>query len=234
MLGDESCAIFGEALRKVLSSRSIEKPRVMIWSEKTTGHAAAMSTEVDIEPLSRGPELGSWTEVPFSCKAGFISCPFECFREGLLGKVHPVVKKRRQEGPASSPREKVRGVGARGMTACHYGISGRRADRIGGISIGKTASRLSNAVAIWRLVEGVWVVGPNVHIPQIVYEEKDDIWALRSGRERYKSLQDKEKAEHVCDESPWHAMDSFMRGWGWQGRTGISCPPFFKSFAFVI
>lgn len=184
MAGYKLSAIRRQTLREVLSFRPVGKARIVIRREKTAGHSTAVTSEIRIEALLGWPEFRGRPEMPFSSEACFVSSLSECFSEGFLIEIHSVMKGSGQESATSSPREKVRRVRSGGMTTCHDGIPRRRADWVGGITIGEAASRRCDAVTIWCLVEGVRIIGANVHIPQIVYQKEDHIRALWTCRER--------------------------------------------------
>ena len=80
------------------------------------------------------------------------------------------------------------------MAAGHDGIPGRRTDRVGGITAGEAASCRGNPIAVGCLVEGIRIVGADIHITQIVYEEENHIGSLRESNGSKESAGEEKKA----------------------------------------
>jgi hypothetical protein len=51
----------------------------------------------------------------------------------------------------------------------------RAADWIGRIPVGESNPLAGKAVDVWRLIKCFGIVGPNIHVTQVVHKKEDDI-----------------------------------------------------------
>ena len=62
--------------------------------------------------------------------------------------------------------------------------AGGGADRVGSIAIGELQARFGKTVDVWGLVKAFGVIGPDVHVAEVVNEDENIRLGLQEGRRR--------------------------------------------------
>ena len=71
--------------------------------------------------------------------------------------------------------EEIRRVNARRVFTRQQAVSGWRANRVGGVAIGKPHRLCREVVDVWRVVKAIRIVDANIHITKIVNDKHDDV-----------------------------------------------------------
>ena len=102
------------------------------------------------------------------------------------------------------------------MSPRHDGIAGRGANRVRGISARKAHPCGGDAVAVRGLVEGARIIGPDVHVAQVVHQEKDNVgFPFRRGEVSHPGGEKSQESEEMVEET-LHRPITALRDWAWQ------------------
>ena len=143
-----------------------------------------MPSDVDVEALLGGPEFLGRSQMPFACEEGRIALCLERFGgrrlparfgPGSLRERHAIMERRRVEAARTLAGEIVRRVNPRRILAGHDTETCRAADGISRIPAGKAHAASCQPIDIACLVKRVGIVCSDVHVSQVVDEDKDDI-----------------------------------------------------------
>ena len=183
ILLDEADRLAGETVGEVFPLRSIRQVREFIRAEIGWWRALSATAQVEVEALMLGPMLGRFAEMPFSEESGFVAAGLQSLGEGDFIERQEWLNRRPLELLVRfvlAARQPVRDAQARGVFAGQDARARRRANRRGGVGIGKAHAFLRQAVKIGRFVKSA-SVATDVRPAEIIGEDENNVRLPRRG-----------------------------------------------------